>query len=213
MIVIGDRICNIGNLRLQPWLRPLQEALADIAQFTRILFGTMLEDALTCLEHQVEAGEVRILGFQLVDNAQRLQIVLETAVIPHARVQGILPGVPERRVPQVVGKTDRLDQSFVQLQRDRNGTGYLRDLERMRQASTVQIAFMVDEHLGLVNEPAECRRVNDAVTVALVLAAVPRSRLFEAPALRPRLIRSVRRERRSLHQVATARMRSSNALS
>ncbi len=42
----------------------------------------------------------------------------------------------------------------------------------MGDARAIQIAFVIDEHLRLVDQPAEGVRVDDAVAVALELAAV-----------------------------------------
>ena len=50
---------------------------------------------------------------ELVDHAQRLQVVLEAAELAHASVERVLPGVPERRVAEVVREADRLDEVLV----------------------------------------------------------------------------------------------------
>jgi Holliday junction resolvasome RuvABC endonuclease subunit len=47
----------------------------------------------------------------------------------------------------------------------------------VRQTGTKQIAFMVQKYLRFVNQTPKCRAVNDAVTVALKLAARGRRRL------------------------------------
>ena len=57
---------------------------------------------------------------ELVDDAQRLQVVLEAAVLAHAVVQRVLAGVAERRVAEVVREADRLGQRLVQAQRARD---------------------------------------------------------------------------------------------
>ena len=46
------------------------------------------------------------------------------------------------------------------------------DFEGVGEARAIVVAFVVDEDLGLVFEPAEGGRVDDAVAVALVGAAV-----------------------------------------
>ena len=58
----------------------------------------------------------------------------------------------------------------------------LRHLEAVREPRAEEIAFVVDEHLRLVLEPPESGRMDDAVAVALVLAAAARRRLAVAPA-------------------------------
>ena len=66
----------------------------------------MLEDALSRLEHQVQAGEVCVLGFEHVHDPQRLQVVFKATEIAHARVEFILASVAERRMPKVMGKAN-----------------------------------------------------------------------------------------------------------
>ena len=45
------------------------------------------------------------------------------------------------------------------------------DFQRVRQARTVMIVGLGDEHLGLVHQPAEGGAMDDAVAVALVQGA------------------------------------------
>jgi hypothetical protein len=60
---------------------------------------------------------------------------------------------------------------FVQAQVARQRAADLRHLQAVGQPGAEQIALVVEEHLGLVLEPAEGRGVDDAVAVALELAA------------------------------------------
>src|SRR5208337_5309680 len=111
---------------LQSRLLPPDEALAELAELESVLVGTVLQDALAALEAQIEAVEFRVVFLELLDDAQRLQIVLESAEVPHAFVERILAGVSERGVPEIVGETDRFGQHFVELERARDGAGDLR---------------------------------------------------------------------------------------
>ena len=129
VVVVRDRVGQIGELGFQTRLLPCKEAFADFAQLFCVPRGTMLEDTLAGFEHQVQAGEVGVLGLQVVDDAQRLQIVLEAAVVAHAGVECVLAGVAERRMAQIVRQRDRLDQRFVQAQRVRHGARDLRHFE------------------------------------------------------------------------------------
>lgn len=165
----------------------------------------MLEDAFARLEAQVQAVERAIVFLELVDDGQALQIVLEAAVLAHARVQCVLPGMAERRMAEIVRERNRFDEILVQAQVARHRTRDLRDFQAVRETGAEQVAFVIDEHLGLVFEPAERGRMNDAVAVALELGA-GRRRLFgmTAPARLRRMsgIRSKmgfqRRQRRRL---------------
>ena len=81
----------------------------------------MLEDSFARLEREVQAGKLRVALLELVDDAQRLQVVLEAAVLAHAFVERVLAGVAERRVAEVVREADRLGQRLVEAQRTRDG--------------------------------------------------------------------------------------------
>ena len=74
----------------------------------------MLEDALAHLEREIQAGELGVALLELVDDAQRLQVVLESAELAHAVVERVLAGVAERRVTQVVREADGLGERLVQ---------------------------------------------------------------------------------------------------
>src|SRR5690348_15827611 len=76
----------------------------------------------------------------------------------------------ERRMPEVVGKPQGLAEIFVEAQRPRQRTGDLRHFQGVREAGAEVIAFMKDEHLGLVSQTAERARMDDAVTVAAKIA-------------------------------------------
>ena len=72
----------------------------------------------------------------------------------------------ERRVAEIVGERQRLGQVLVEPQRAGDRAGDLRHLEGMGQARAEMVALVIDEDLGLVLQPAEGGRVDDAVAVA-----------------------------------------------
>src|SRR5699024_2676719 len=194
MIVVGDFISQVGNLCLDGRLGAGDEALAQFAQAARMVGFAMLEYAFARLEAKIEPvkGEVAVL--QPVDNTQALQIVLEPAGIGrpllHAGVQFVLAGMPKRRMSQVMGQGNGLDQIFIDLQHTRHGTGDLGHLKTVCEAGAEQIAFVVDEHLSLVFQQPECLAMHDAVTIALKLRTLCRWRLLNASP--PRLLRKTR---------------------
>ena len=143
---------------------------------------------------EVEAVEGAVALLELVDHAQRLQVVLEAAVLLHALVQRVLPGVPERRVAEVVRQRDRLDEVLVDAELPGDRATDLRDLERVRQARAEEVAFVVDEDLGLVLEPAERAGMDHAIAVALERGPPGRVRLGVTPAARELRMRRVGRE-------------------
>jgi hypothetical protein len=97
--------------------------------------------------------------------------VLESAVIPQAFVERVLPRVTEWRMAEIVRQADGFRQRLIELERARDRACDLRDLERVRDARAIQIALVIDEHLRLVNQPPEGARMDDAIAIALVLGA------------------------------------------
>ena len=184
VIVVGDLVGQIGDLRFQRGAAIVQEALAQLAQLGGVLRRAMLEDAFARFEAQVQSVECGIALFQLVHDAQRLQVVLESAIRFHAGVQRILPGMAERGVAEIVRQRDRFGQIFVQAQAPRDGARDLRHFDAVGQAGAKQVAFVIDEYLGLVFEAAKRAGMDDAIAVALEFAAPLRRILGYLPAAR-----------------------------
>src|SRR5690349_16295519 len=154
----------------------------------------MLEDAFARLEAQVKAVERTVMLFEIVDDGETLQVVLEAAVVSHAFVERILPGMAERRVSEIVCQRNRLDEIFVHAQIARDRTRDLRDFETMREPCAKQIALVIHEDLGLVLEPSESGRMNDAVAIPLKFCARARRGFVMAPAARLGRMRGIWRE-------------------
>ena len=154
----------------------------------------MLDQALERLPGEVEPIEAGIFPLKLGDHAQGLGVVVETALLRHGAVERPLAGMAERRMAEVVGKRKRLGQILIDMKRARHGAGDLRHFEAMGEPRPVMIALVIDEDLGLVGQPAEGGRMQDAVAVAGIKRA-GRARRFrhEAPPALA-LIRGIRRQ-------------------
>jgi hypothetical protein len=117
--VVCNLVGKIAQLRFETRLRAVDEPPTDTARLLlfqplRVRARAMLEDSLPRLEAEIQAIESRITFFQLVDDAQTLQVVLEAAIRSHAFIQRVLASVPKRRVPQVVRERNGFDQVLVQ---------------------------------------------------------------------------------------------------
>jgi hypothetical protein len=77
----------------------------------------------------------------------------------------------ERRVAQVVRQGHGLHQILVQAQAARDGAPQLGHFQGVRQTGAEQVPLVVEEDLRLVDQPPEGAAVDDAVAVALELAA------------------------------------------
>src|SRR5690606_22677586 len=100
-----------------------------------------------------------------------------------------------------------------ELERAGNRAAQLRDFERVRQPCAKQVAFMIEEDLGLVDEAAKRRRMDDAVAVTLVVVARGRRRLAAPTSPRCRRVAGPNRKRheRSVQAAMTSRTSSSPA--
>ncbi len=127
----------------------------------------MFDESLEALPGQVDAVKLRVATFELGDDAQRLRIVVEAAVGLQALVKGILAGMAEGRVAEIMDERDTFSEILIELQRPCQGTGNLRHLDRVGETCAVVVAVHTDENLRLVFQPPEGRGVDDAVTVAL----------------------------------------------
>ena len=207
MRVVGDFVREVAQLRLQARLFSLKEALSDTARLRqfeplRIAPRAMLENPLPGLVRQIQPVEGRVTLFQLVDHTQALQVVLEAAVLRHASVQRVLACMAEGRMPQVMRQRNRFHQVLVQPQRTCDRSSQLRDFQRVGHPGAEQVPFMVEEHLRLVDQPAERGGMDDAVAVALELGARRRGLLRMAATAGLRRVTGVGRQ---LHCLALTR--------
>ena len=137
---------------------------------------------------EVEAVEAGIAALEAGDDGERLGIVVEPARGAEAGIERALAGMTERRMTEVVGQRAGLGEVLVEAQRTRQRAGDLGHLEGVGEPGAVMIALVVDEHLGLVGEPAERRGMDDPVAVAAEIAAGRARRLgMEAPPARERI--------------------------
>lgn len=120
--------------------------------------------------------------------------MVESAVPLHQTVQGAFPGVPERRVPEVVRERDGLREVLVQPEAPGDRPRDARHLDRVGETVPQMVAGRAQEDLRLVFEPPERLAVQDAVAVALELGPVRMGRFgVTAPAKRSG-VNGVRRE-------------------
>ena len=167
VVVVGDLVRQIGDLRFERRLLLAEKTLADHAELLGIGKRAVLENAFARLEREIQAVELRIALLQQIDHAQRLQIMFEAAVFAHAGVQRVLAGMAEGGMAEIMRERHRLHQVFVQPQQAGGRAADLRHLDAVGEPGTEQVALVVDEHLGLVLQPPERGGMDDAVAVAL----------------------------------------------
>ena len=144
---------------------------------------------------QVQAVERRIAMLELGDDTQSVAVVVEAAMPGHAGVERVLAGMAEGRMAEIVAKRDRFRQVVVEPQGPGERARDLRHLDRVGEAGAEMVALVIDEHLGLVGEPAEGGRMDDPVAIALEFRPRRRRRLGDK-ARRPRRVGCVGRASR-----------------
>src|SRR5262245_31197223 len=139
----------------------------------------VLDQPLERFPGEVEAVERRVAPLKRGHRAQCLGVVVEAAEIAEAAVKRTLTGMAEWRMAEIVRQRQRLCEVLVEAERPSQGTGDLGDFQSVGEARTEVVAFMKDEDLRLVGQPAKSRRMDDAVAVPPEFAA-RRARRFSA---------------------------------
>jgi len=127
---------------------------------------------------RLRAENRRLRGQRRVGvDAQALAIVLEPPMLFHEPTQDGLAFVAERGMPQIVRERDRLGQVLIELERTRNVPRDTGHFHSMGEASAEMVAGAVEEDLGFVFEAPKGSRVDDTITIPLILRA-PFGRFF-----------------------------------
>jgi hypothetical protein len=131
----------------------------------------MLDDALAHGECEVEATEGGIALFEPGDDAEGMQVVVESErVLVKGCVEGLFACVAEGRVADIVGECEGVGEFVVKAESGGDGAGDLGDFEGVGEAAAEvvagQIAGDAGEDLSFSGEAAEGASVQDAGAVA-----------------------------------------------
>jgi hypothetical protein len=85
--------------------------------------------------------------------------------------------MPEWRMTDVVDERESFDEIDIKVKRRRDGSRYLCDFDGVRKSRAEMIADAMRKNLGLVLEPTESPRMDDAVAVALEVVTIGMRRL------------------------------------
>lgn len=133
----------------------------------------MFGHAFADFERQIQAGKAGITLLELLDNAQRVNVVIEAvAETAHLPVQFLFTGVRERRMADVVNQGQRFGEIFIETQHRGERAGDLRNLDGMGEPVAEMIGKAGREDLRLGFQTPESACVNDAIAVALKGVAV-----------------------------------------
>ena len=164
---VRNLVRQVDDLRLQR--RPLpQKILRKLRMLLRAVIARMLDDPLAHAQRQVQPAMRRIALLKVLDDAQRMQVVVEAQPMPlQALIQRALARVAKRRMPDVVHQRQRLRQVLVQPQRLGHAARNLHHLNRVRQPAAEVVRRPAGKHLRLARQPAKRARLHNAFAVAL----------------------------------------------
>jgi hypothetical protein len=147
----------------------------------------MLDDSFAHLKREIEPRKIQVTLLELLDDPQGMQIVIEAAAVPpHQFIELALPSVSERWMADVMHQRQRLGELGVQAKGGGNGASDLPHLQRVGKPIAKVIGEALGENLRFSFEASKCSRMNDAVAIARVFAAVSVGLLGDTPSARIR---------------------------
>src|SRR5258708_22835106 len=124
--------------------------------FAGVVIVRVLDDSFAYFESQVQPAKSCVAGLEVVDNAKRVQIVIEeTPMLTHRGIERLFSRMPEWRMPDVMHQGQGFDEINVQSQLRSDGARDLRDFQSMSQPVAEMIGVAAGEKPRLVFPPAE----------------------------------------------------------
>ena len=116
----------------------------------------MLDDSFANVERQIQAGKIQVSLLELLDDAQRMKIVIEAvSVFAHAYVQLLFAAMPEWWVAHIVDERQRFGKVFVEAQRSGHGARDLCNLDRMCESIAEVVREPCRKNLRFRFQPPE----------------------------------------------------------
>src|ERR1035438_4587271 len=117
--------------------------------FDVVIMG-VLDDAFADFEGEVQAAEGGVALFEIFDDAEGVQIVVEEeAVLAHGGIEGLFSGMAEGRVADVVDQGKGFGEIDVEAEGSGDGAGDLRDFESVGEAVAEMVGVAAGEEPGL----------------------------------------------------------------
>ena len=170
--VVSNFINPINKLRFEGRTK-VEQVFGELRKRRGGVVTGMLDNAFANFKGEIQAGKVEIAVFELLDDAQCVEIVIEGgAVGAHELVEFAFPGVAKGRMADVVDESKGFGELAVEAKRGRDGAGDLCDFEGVGKAIAEVIGIARGEDLRFGFQASKGARVNDAIAVARVLAAI-----------------------------------------
>src|ERR1700741_910562 len=129
--VVGNFVYPVDQLGFQGWPE-LKKILGKLRELSWWMVAGMLYDLLANFNRNIQAVEAKIAVLELLHDAQRLQIVVETpAVRTHQLIELSLTRMTKRRGARVVNECECLHEFRIQSESAGDRAGNLGDLQRV----------------------------------------------------------------------------------
>src|SRR6266478_6470216 len=147
--VVSNLVHPVDELRFEGRAQ-IEKVFGKLRKLRGGIVARMLDDAFANFKSEIQAGKIEIALFELLDDAQRVQIVIEMAAVRlHQFIKLSFAGVTEGRMADVVDESEGFGKLGVQAQRGSDGARDLRDFERVRQAVAEMVGIARGEDLRL----------------------------------------------------------------
>jgi hypothetical protein len=170
--VVGDFVDPVNELGFKR--RPqVQQILGQFRMRGGRVIPGMLDDAFADFKRQVEAVEFNVTMFEMLHDAKRMQVVIEAAAVDaHQLIEFSFAGMAKGRVANIVHQGQSLNELCVDPQSGGHRAGDLGDFKRVCKSIAKVIGEAGAEDLRFCFQTPERARVDDAVAVARIFAAV-----------------------------------------
>src|ERR1700740_796620 len=145
--VVGNFVYPVDQLGFQGWPE-LKKILGKLRELRWGIVARMLDDPLANFKRKIQAVEAKIAVLELFHDAQRVQIVVETAAVrTHQLIELSLTRMTKRRVADVVNECECLHEFRIQSESAGDGAGDLGDLQRVGEPVAVVLGATRGKHL------------------------------------------------------------------
>src|SRR5260370_27992029 len=166
--VVSNFIDPVDELRFEGRTQ-IQKVFHKLRKFRGGVIARVLDDAFTNFKREIQAGKIEVTLLELFDDAQGVQIVIETAAArAHQFVELPFAGMAQLRMADVMDESERLGKLGVQSQRCGDGAGNLRDFQCVRQAITEMVRIARSGNLRLGVKASKSSVMDDAIAFARV---------------------------------------------
>ena len=108
--VVSDFVHPINKLCFERRAQ-IEQIFSKLRKFRFRVIARMFDDALAHFKREIQPRKVEVALFEMLDDAKRVQIVVETpAMDAHQFVQLALARMPERRMANVVNQGQRFSK-------------------------------------------------------------------------------------------------------